>query len=102
MTVRIPLGRTETNNMGSRSHWRIASATSAGSAHLKNGLPNQDAVFHALVETSRHQVAIAAVADGAGSATRSDEGSQIAAAAAVNDSRVRDQQEAGNRLQKAP
>ena len=67
-----------------RSGWRVAAATAAGSSHTRDGLPNQDAVAHRLVKTGRGQVAIIAVADGAGSAQRSDEGSRLAVATAVD------------------
>ena len=45
--------------------------------------PNQDAVDYRLVKAGSSQVAVIAVADGAGSASRSDEGSQIAVKVAV-------------------
>ena len=70
--------------MSSTQPWRVAAATAAGSSHIRDGLPNQDAVAHRPVEVGHGQVVVAAVADGAGSATRSDEGSRIAVAAAVD------------------
>lgn len=69
--------------MADERHWRIATATAPGSSHLKEGLPNQDAVACRVVELGIGEVVIAAVADGAGSASRSDEGSRIAVDAAV-------------------
>ena len=63
--------------------WRVAAATAAGASHVRNNVPNQDAVRHRLVELGDGQVVIVAVADGAGSAARSDEGSRIAADTAV-------------------
>lgn len=69
--------------MSGEHHWRIATATASGSSHLREGLPNQDAVAYRIVEFGTGEVVIAAVADGAGSASRSDEGSRIAADAAV-------------------
>ena len=49
----------------------------------KDDTPNQDAVDYRLVEIGGQQVVVVAVADGAGSAPRSDEGSQIAVKTAV-------------------
>ena len=69
--------------MSDKRRWRIATATAPGSSHLKEGLPNQDAVGYRIVELGIGEVVIAAVADGAGSASRSDEGSRVAVDAAV-------------------
>ncbi len=69
--------------MSDERHWRIAKATAPGSSHLREGLPNQDAVACQIVKSGIGEVVIAAVADGAGSASRSDEGSGIAVDAAV-------------------
>ena len=66
-----------------KKHWRIAAATAAGSSHAKDDTPNQDAVDYRLVEIGGEQVVVVAVADGAGSAPRSDVGSQIAVKNAV-------------------
>jgi hypothetical protein len=58
--------------------WRVFGASVMGSAHMRAGLPCQDAyAYHALPEG-----AILVAADGAGSAERADEGAQLAAAAA--------------------
>ena len=69
--------------MPGRHHWRIATATAPGSSHLRDDLPNQDAVACRLVKTGRGDVVVIAVADGAGSAPRSDQGSRIAVDSAV-------------------
>lgn len=69
--------------MSGERHWRVAAATAAGASHSRDNTPNQDAVAHRLVELGDGQVVIVAVADGAGSAPRSDEGSQTAVRAAV-------------------
>ena len=58
-------------------------ATAPGASHIRDDIPNQDAVAYRLVETGRFQVAVVAVADGAGSASRSDEGSRVAVETAV-------------------
>ena len=74
------------SNVSEKSHkrrWRIAAASAAGSSHVRDGIPNQDAVDCRLVEIGGGQVVVAAVADGAGSAPRSEEGSQIAVKTAV-------------------
>ncbi len=64
-------------------HWRIATATAVGSSHVRGNIPNQDAVDYRLVGAGSNQAVVVAVADGAGSAPRSDEGSQIAVKVAV-------------------
>lgn len=64
----------------SRTTWRTVGASAAGSAHLHNGTPCQDA-FAVGTTASGHLVV--AVADGAGSASRSEEGAQAAVGAAV-------------------
>ena len=69
--------------MSGNHYWRVAAATAVGASHLRDNTPNQDAVAHRLVELGDAEVAIVAVADGAGSAPRSDEGSKIAVNAAV-------------------
>ena len=69
--------------MTGKQHWRIAAATAAGASHRRGNIPNQDAVAHQVVGTARGSVVVVAVADGAGSASRSDEGSRVAADAAV-------------------
>ena len=63
--------------------WRVATATAAGASHVRNDIPNQDAVAYRLVEFGHGEVVAVAVADGAGSASRSDEGSRIAVDTAV-------------------
>ena len=70
--------------MSRKQHWRVAVATAAGSSHLRDNIPNQDAVECRLVQVGRSQVVAIAVADGAGSAPRSDEGSHIAVRAALD------------------
>ena len=69
--------------MAGTQHWRVAAATAAGASHLRDNIPNQDAVAHRVVEIGHGAVAVIAIADGAGSAARSDEGSRIAVEAAV-------------------
>ena len=64
-------------------HWRVAAATAAGSSHVRNNIPNQDAMAYRLVEFGHGEVVAVAVADGAGSAPRSEEGSRIAVDTAV-------------------
>ncbi|MDE2788374.1 MAG: PP2C family serine/threonine-protein phosphatase [Chloroflexota bacterium] len=69
--------------MSGKQHWRVAAATAAGASHLRDDTPNQDAVAHRVVEIGHGAAAVIAVADGAGSAPRSDEGSRVAVDAAV-------------------
>ena len=70
--------------MSGKHYWRVAAATAAGVSHSRDNIPNQDAVSYRMVQVGHGQVAVIAVADGAGSASRSDEGSQIAVSAAVS------------------
>ena len=70
--------------MSLKQHWRVALATAAGTSHLRDNIPNQDAVQSRLVPVGHGQVVVIAVADGAGSASRSDEGSQVAVTAALD------------------
>lgn len=60
--------------------WRVLAASLAGSSHQQRGLPCQDA--HGWRELPGGLLA-AAVADGAGSATRSDEGAALAVLSAL-------------------
>ena len=69
--------------MSEKYHWRVAAATAAGCSHVRDNTPNQDTVGYRLVEFGYGQVVVVAVADGAGSAPRSDEGSRIAVGAAI-------------------
>ncbi len=62
--------------------WLIAGATVTGSSHKRNERPNQDSYYFQCSE-GKVPTAILAVADGAGSAPHSAEGSQIAVATAV-------------------
>jgi hypothetical protein len=59
--------------------WAVAGTTAQGSAHVQTGVENQDAFAHA----EECGWLILAVADGAGSAPRSGEGSRLACDAAV-------------------
>lgn len=57
-----------------RAGWRIHGMSVEGYRHRRDGLPCQDACAH----TESGPVAVLAVADGAGSRPRSDEGSRLA------------------------
>jgi serine/threonine protein phosphatase PrpC len=59
--------------------WQIFSASTQGTSHLLSGTPCQDAHAFHIWETGM----IAAVADGLGSASRSDQGAQLAIEAAL-------------------
>lgn len=69
--------------MGSGLFWKLLRASVPGSAHVKAGTPCQDA--HAVAEacSSREPFLVVACADGAGSAARSGEGAEAAAAGFV-------------------
>ncbi|HEY2294158.1 MAG TPA: PP2C family serine/threonine-protein phosphatase [Thermoanaerobaculia bacterium] len=59
--------------------WRLAAASALGTAHLKLGLPCQDAHRCSVQRTAGGEpVLIAVVCDGAGSAARADAGAQLA------------------------
>jgi hypothetical protein len=59
--------------------WKLAAAATTGTSHLRSGAPCQDR--HAFVVEGDNL--IVAVADGAGSAPRSDQGAQVAVDTAV-------------------
>ena len=64
--------------------WSVVSASVTGASHLRNGQPCQDyQEFRCVSANASHGALIAAVADGAGSASLSEDGSRIAASAAV-------------------
>jgi Protein phosphatase 2C len=60
--------------------WRVVGASKSGTSHLRQGLPCQDA--HYWVQSG--DLLIAAVADGAGSASLAEVGSQLAVKTAVD------------------
>jgi hypothetical protein len=60
--------------------WRVVGASNSGTSHLRQGLPCQDA--HYWVQSGK--LLIAAVADGAGSASLAEVGSQLAVKTAVD------------------
>ncbi len=62
-----------------KSGWRIVSACVAGASHVRAGLPCQDSAAYSVCGNTL----IAAVADGAGSAARSEVGSKLAAETSV-------------------
>ena len=63
--------------------WRVVSACEAGTSHLRNGTPCQDAF--AVAQAGESLLLFAA--DGAGSAARADEGSRLAVDAALEAAR---------------
>jgi len=60
--------------------WRVVGASVAGTSHIQHDIPCQD---NYAVRVLDSHVLIAAVADGLGSASRSDEGARIASCKAV-------------------
>jgi hypothetical protein len=62
------------------NRWKVSATSVCGSSHEKLGTPCQDASFWSIQE---NDIFIAAVADGAGSATHSDMGAQLASRTAV-------------------
>ena len=62
------------------SGWRLAGASVCGTSHIKKSLPCQDA-YH--FEQPSAEIIMMAVADGAGSALRAEEGASIAVKAAI-------------------
>lgn len=70
--------------MGRRVRWRFVNAASRGTSHDATGTPCQDDCFVDVVTSgSGEPVLLATVADGAGSASRSEVGSGIACASLV-------------------
>src|SRR5437773_2896659 len=69
---------------GRNTRWRVAGASRRGSAHVRSGLPNQDAIEY-WVSPDR-DTAVLAVADGHGSGLcfRSEAGSRLAVTTAVD------------------
>ncbi|MFN8542148.1 MAG: PP2C family serine/threonine-protein phosphatase [Thermomicrobiales bacterium] len=64
---------------GAPGAWRYALASVAGTSHARQGTPCQDAAACELLATGDGSpLLVAVVADGAGSAARSDEGAQLA------------------------
>jgi hypothetical protein len=63
--------------------WRVVGAQAAGTSHLKQNLPCQDAQAYRLLALGQGEVLAAALADGAGSAEHSDQGSACAVEAAL-------------------
>jgi hypothetical protein len=64
--------------------WRFAAARSTGTSHLKIGLPCQDRLACVALP---HSTLIAAIADGAGSATMSEIGAEIAVNSVISELR---------------
>lgn len=60
--------------------WRLLGASVTGRSHETRGLPNQDALAAATAASGN---LLLAVADGAGSATRSEEGARVACETAI-------------------
>lgn len=59
--------------------WRIACASVIGTSHVKNGTPCQDAAqCRILTDSQGRSVVCAVVSDGAGSASRSEDGARMA------------------------
>lgn len=65
--------------------WRFAFASTRGSSHVAGGLPCQDSSICELIGTADDPVFVAAVSDGAGSASHSEVGSSIACKSFVNE-----------------
>lgn len=66
--------------------WKIAAASVVGTGHIRTGLPCQDSTrFRYLdIPDTPADTLVAAVADGAGSAPHSDEGSSLATVASIS------------------
>lgn len=70
----------------SAAAWRYALASVIGTAHVRAALPCQDAsACTVLTTTAGESVLVAVAADGAGSATQSEVGAQLACTLLIND-----------------
>lgn len=68
--------------------WRFAAASAVGTSHLKSGLPCQDTHLCDVLRTADGEPVLAAfLADGAGSAQRSEIGAQLACSLAFDEIR---------------
>ncbi len=68
----------------SETQWRYALASVVGSAHIRNGLPCQDkSICETVITASGDAVIMAAVSDGAGSASKADIGAEVACTEAI-------------------
>lgn len=77
--------------------WRQVSAFTAGTSHLRDGLPCQDHCSSlALVDDDRHEVLVAVLSDGAGSASHSQVGAALACS--LFESEIRDLLAAGGTI----
>ncbi|MFC1410713.1 PP2C family serine/threonine-protein phosphatase [Streptacidiphilus sp. N1-12] len=76
-TVALPTGRRA-------GDWRIHGVSVEGYRHRRSGIPCQDAHLYTVSGPPRSSVTVLAVADGAGSRPRSDEGSVLAVELAVD------------------
>jgi hypothetical protein len=65
----------------SKGTWRFAAAKTAGTSHLREGLPCQDSFRCQAVSTSQGSILIVVISDGAGSASESERGSAFICAA---------------------
>jgi Protein phosphatase 2C len=69
--------------------WRFAAASELGTSHAKIGGPCQDAnVCEVLLSSTGEAILVAVVADGAGSATRSGDGAQLACTLVLDEARA--------------
>lgn len=64
--------------MGDGVSWRYVNATAAGTSHRRAQTPCQDECYAAIVASGHEEVLIAITADGAGYASRAEEGSGLA------------------------
>lgn len=63
--------------------WKVLAKSVRGTSHIRGEIPCQDACLTMVIDLGSESILIAAVADGAGSATHSDIGSRIACKAAI-------------------
>jgi hypothetical protein len=68
--------------------WKLAAVAVPGRRHLAAGEPCQDAFCHASFDTPDGEALVAALADGAGSASRAAEGANLAAGMACDIART--------------
>lgn len=78
MPMQTQSGESEATGAAPPAPWRVHGVSVEGYRHRRSGVACQDAWHHAVAGSGQHPVRVLAVADGAGSRARSEEGSALA------------------------